>query len=107
MKGILLIDNEKIGEVNFTVIDETMGGIGGDFIPYESYKKYQTEIQKCYDKQGIASIESFNFKIILCDGTELHPIGGIGVTDSKDFDEIYVESVGNSGEIINKIKTND
>lgn len=107
MKEFLLIDNEKIGEVDFSVIDETMGGIGGNFIPYESYKKYQTEIQKCFDKQGIANIESFNFKIILCDDTELSAIGGIGVTDSKNFDEIYIESAGNSEEILKKIKAHN
>ena len=80
-----------------------MGGIGGDFIPYESYKKYQAEIQKCYDKKGISNLQNFNFKIILSDETELHPDGGIGITDSQDFDEIYVESAGNSEDIIQKI----
>ena len=29
MKGILYIDNDIISEVDFKVIDESMGGIGG------------------------------------------------------------------------------
>ena len=104
MKGFLLIDNEKIGELNFAVIDETMGAIGGNLIPYESYHKYQIEIQKCCDEQGIANINNFNIRIILSDNTELYPVGGIGVTDLFEVDEIYVESAGNSEEIIQKIK---
>ncbi|MHC0444567.1 hypothetical protein ACWA1F_04115 [Flavobacterium sp. 3-218] len=104
MKGFLLINDEKIGESNFAVIDETMGVIGGNFIPYESYYKHQIEIQKCCNKHGIANRNNFNFKIILSDSTELYPVGGIGVTDLLEFDEIYVESAGNSEEIIQKIK---
>lgn len=104
MKGFLLINNEKIGESNFTVIDETMGVIGGDLIAYESYDKYQIEIQKCCDKKGIANIHNFPFRIILSDGIEIFPFGGIGITDLPEFDEIYVESAGNLKEIIQKIK---
>ncbi|TDW52256.1 hypothetical protein EV144_101944 [Flavobacterium sp. 270] len=106
MKGLLLIDNEKIGEVNLMVIDEPMGAIGGDFIPFESYQKYQIEIQKYYDKKGIANVHDFNFRIILSDNTELYPEGGIGVIDSRDFNDIYVESAGNSEDVILKIKNN-
>ena len=104
MKGFLLIDNEQIGESNFTVIDETMGAIGGNLIPYENYHNHQIEIQKHCDKKGIANSNNFNFKIILSDTTELYPVGGIGVTDLLEVDEIYVESAGNSEEIIQKIK---
>ena len=104
MKGFLLIDNEKIGESNFAVIDEAMGAIGGILNPYESYYKHQIEIQKCCNKLGIANMNNFNFKIILSDTTELYPVGGIGVTDLLEFDEIYVESAGNSEEIIRKLK---
>lgn len=94
MKGFLYIDNDKIGEVNFSIIDESMGGIGGNLIANDNYKKYQSTIQQHFEQQGISNTDNFNFRIILEDKTELKPEGGIGVTDSADFDEIYVESSG-------------
>lgn len=94
MKGFLYIDNDIIGEVDFKIIDESMGGIGGDLIANENYKKYQPTIQQHFEKQGISNVDNFNFRILLGDNTELKPEGGIGVTDSADFDEIYVESAG-------------
>lgn len=94
MKGFLYIDNDKIGEVNFSIIDESMGGIGGNLIANDNYKQYQPTIQQHFEQQGISNTNNFNFRIILEDKTELKPEGGIGVTDSADFDEIYVESCG-------------
>lgn len=94
MKAYLYIDNDKIGEVNFSIIDESMGGIGGDLIANDNYKKYQPTIQQHFEMQGISNVDNFNFRILLEDNTELKPEGGIGVTDSADFDEIYVESAG-------------
>jgi hypothetical protein len=94
MRAYLYIDNDKIGEVNFSVTDESMGGIGGDLITNDNYKKYQPTIQQHFEKQGISNVDNFNFRILLEDNTELKPEGGIGVTDSADFDEIYVESAG-------------
>ncbi len=94
MRACLYIDNDKIGEVNFSVTDESMGGIGGDLIANDNYKKYQPTIQQHFEKQGISNVDNFNFRILLEDNTELKPEGGIGVTDSADFDEIYVESAG-------------
>ncbi len=94
MKGFLYIDNDNIGEVNFSIIDESMGGIGGDLIANDNYKKYQPTIQQHFEKHGISNVDNFNFRILLEDNTELKPEGGIGVTDSANFDEIYVESVG-------------
>ena len=104
MKGILYIDNDNIGDVSFSIIDESMGGIGGNLIANDNYKKYQSTIQQHFEKQGISNIENFNFRIVLEDNSELRPEGGIGITDSSDFDEIYVESSGLDTETINKIK---
>lgn len=104
MKGILYIDNVNIGEVIFSITDESMGGIGGNLIANDNYKKYQPTIQQHFEKQGISTIENFNFHIVFTDNTKLKPEGGIGVTDSADFDEIYVESTGLDTETINKIK---
>ena len=94
MKGFLYIDNDNIGEVNFSIIDESMGGIGGDLIANDNYKKYRPTIQQLFEKQGISNVDNFNFRILLEDNTELKPEGGIGVTDSAEFDKIYVESIG-------------
>lgn len=104
MKGILYIDNDNIGEVSFSITDESMGGIGGNLIANDNYKKYQPTIQQHFVKQGISNIDNFNFRIVLEDNSELRPEGGIGITDSADFDEIYVESAGLDTETINKIK---
>jgi len=104
MKGILYIDNDNIGEVSFSIIDESMGCIGGNLIANDTYKKYQPTIRQHFEKQGISNIVNFNFRIVLADKSELKPEGGIGVTDSKDFDEIYVESAGLDVETMNKIK---
>ena len=94
MKGFLYIDNDKIGEVDFKIIDESMGGIGGKLITNDNYKKYQSEIQKHFEKQGISNSDNYKFRILLEDNTELKPQGGIGVTDSVEFEEIYVDSAG-------------
>jgi len=94
MRAYLYIDNDKIGEVNFSIIDECMGGIGGDLIANDNYKKYQPTIQQHFEKQGISNLDNFNFRILLEDNTELKPEGGIGITESVDFDGIYVESAG-------------
>jgi hypothetical protein len=94
MKAYLYIDNDKIGEVFFTIIDTNMGIISGDLIANETYKKYQQTIQQHFETQGISNIDNFNFRVLLEDNTELKPQGGIGVTDSKDFVEINVECNG-------------
>jgi hypothetical protein len=94
MKVSLYIDNDNIGEVSFSIIDQSMGGIGGKLIPNDNYKKYRPTIQQHFERQGISNVNNLNFRIVLADNTELKPEGGIGITDSADFDEIYVESVG-------------
>ena len=94
MKCFLYIDNDKLGEVDFEVIDESMGVIGGDLIPNENYRKYKPTIQQHFELKGISNVEDFNFKITLENGTELKPEGGIGVIDSLEFDELTVESAG-------------
>ena len=45
MEGQIFIDNSKIGIVNFKIIDESMGAIGGDFVASEDYGKFKSEIQ--------------------------------------------------------------
>ena len=96
MKGYLYIDEKQIGEVFFTIIDESMGVIGGDLIKNDNYQKYQIIIQKHYEEKGVSNMEDFNFRIFLDNNAELKPQGGIGILDSVDFDEIYVESAGNN-----------
>lgn len=104
MKGILYIHDVNIGEVIFSITDENMGVIGGYLIANNKYKKYQLTIQQHFDKKGICNIDDLNFCIVLEDNSKLRLEGGIGITDSANFDEIYVESAGLDIEIINKIK---
>lgn len=94
MKSFLYIDNEKIGEVDFEIIDESMGVIWGDLKPNENYRKYQPTIRQHFELRGISNVEDFNFRITLENNTELKPEGGIGVIDSLEFDELKVESAG-------------
>ena len=103
MTGIVYIGENTIGTADFKISDESMGGIIGDFIPNEFYQTYKKQIQSISEKRGIANITDFNFRILI-DNKELEPVGGIGITDLKEFDEIVIESVGNRQEIIERIK---
>lgn len=94
MKCFLYIDNDKIGEADFEIIDESMGAIWGDLIPNDNYAKYQPTIQQHFELKGISNVEDFNFRITLENETELNPAGGIGVIDSTEFNELKVESAG-------------
>lgn len=102
MKGRVFIGSEEIGWVNFKVIDESMGVIQGQLVPTEVYKKYQSRIQKLFEKKGIANVEDFDFKITINDAV-LTPEGGIGITDSFEFNEIIVEAAGMTPSVIEKI----
>ncbi len=93
MIGQVYIEKEIIGEVDFKIIAESMGVIGGNLIPNSNYLKYQPVIQEHFERNGISNIHDFKFRVIL-DEIELKPEGGIGITDSKEFDEIFVESAG-------------
>ncbi|WP_428658138.1 hypothetical protein [Runella sp.] len=93
-QGYLYIDDEKIGEVIFSIMDESMGGIGGRLVPNDNYQKYQSSIRQHFVKQGVSNVGNFKFRILLEDSTELKSEGGIGVVDSEDSDEIYVEAAG-------------
>ena len=87
------IDDDLIGEVELRVIDESMWVVGGNLIPTPLYQKYQAQIQVLYNTVGIAGMRDFNFKAIF-QGLVLDPQGGIGITDSEEFNEIYVDIAG-------------
>jgi len=103
MKGYIYIDENLIGESNFRISDASMGGITGDLIPNEKYQKYRSQIQSITEKTGIANSSHFNFRILI-DEIELNPEGGIGISDVLEFDEIIIESAGNSQELIKRLK---
>lgn len=99
MKGQIYIDNSEIGIVNFKIVDESMGAIGGEFVAAENYSKFKSEIQKLTNKNGNANSQNFNFRIVL-KNIELNPIGGICLIDSKEFGEMYLDVAGlNQGEL--------
>lgn len=102
MKGLMYINEDKIGEVFFTIIDESMGVIGGLMIANTNYQKYRSAIQQNFEEKGISNMNDFNFRILLENNYELNPKGGIGISDSINFDEIYVESGGNDLSIFQK-----
>jgi hypothetical protein len=105
MIGYLFIDYEKIGKVDFKIIADSMGVIGGKLLPNDNYNKFQPTIQKHFERNGISNIHDFNFKILL-DEIELNPEGGIGVTDSKEFNEIFVECCGLDQITLEKLREN-
>lgn len=105
MKGYLILDGERLGIVDFTVVDESMGGIGGNLHAYPAYEKYRKQIQLLCGTKGIANINDFAFVIILEENTHIEPEGGIGITDVEGFD-IYVESAGIQYDVISMILGN-
>jgi len=52
MKGFLKINDDTLGEVDFKVVDEGMGVIGGDLTVYPAYGKYKEQIQILTDRNG-------------------------------------------------------
>ncbi len=104
MKANVYIGNDLIGTTNFQISDETMGAVIGDFFPNEHYKKYQTKIQSLTKDKGIANMSDFKFKLEIEEKHIVSPAGGIGIIDSKELDEIVIESAGNGKEIIERIK---
>ena len=81
MKGYLMVNKERLGEVDFTILDEHMGAIGGQLMPYPAYERYKEQIQNFTDSKGIANIHDFNFGITIGGITLRNIAGGIGVTD--------------------------
>lgn len=94
MNGTIYINNEKIGFADFRMIDASMGVIQGMMIPTELYTKYRKRIQDLYNKKGTANKDDFSFKIILENKTVVEPVGGIGITDAPEFNELIVEAAG-------------
>lgn len=105
MKSKIYIDDDCIGVTTFQIVDESMGAIGGKLIPNDNYEKYREKIQKLTEKNVIANVSNFNFRIVI-DDTELEPEGGIGITDFEIFEEIEIETAGNKRELIEQLKMN-
>ncbi|SEH99031.1 hypothetical protein SAMN02927937_02581 [Paenimyroides aquimaris] len=107
MTGYLYIENENIGEINFEIVDESMGAITGQLITNNNYLKFKDRIQQDCEEKGISNITDFNYKVLFSDNCKLKAEGGIGITDIKGFNEIYVEVAGIDSRMIDKIKQND
>lgn len=103
MQGQIFIDNCEIGTVNFEIIDESMGAIGGDFVALENYRDFKNEVQKLTDKNGNANSKNFNFRVFV-NKVEFNPSGGICLTDSKEFSEIYLDVAGLNQSELEKVK---
>lgn len=104
MTAILFIDNFDLGQVEFKIIDESMGVIGGQLICNSTYSNFRNDIQNLSEQKGIANSEDFAFSVWLDSKIKLVPEGGIGVTDLKDFEEVYVEAAGLEENVINQFK---
>ena len=104
MKCFIYIDAVKIGGADLSVIDESMGVIGGEFIPSGAYNKFQSLIQDQCEHKGISNLSDFNYRIAIANHIDLNPEGGIGITDLRDFDEIYIECAGLNGDQLMEFK---
>lgn len=102
MKGRIYIDDSEIGNVDFKIIDESMGAIGGDFVAAEDYGKFKREIQKLTEKNGNANSQNFNFRIVV-ENVEFNPVGGICLSDSEEFAEMYLDAAGISQSELEKV----
>ena len=101
MKANLLIDKTEIGNIDLEIIDEFMGVLSGMLNPNKNYNEFKELIMNQFDEKGISNVNDFHYKLILENGYELNPEGGIGVTHSREFiDEIFVETAGNNLEKI-------
>ncbi|MGB0838965.1 MAG: hypothetical protein ACPGXL_02435 [Chitinophagales bacterium] len=100
----IFIGNACIGKTTFQIVDESMGGIMGRFVPNEHYSSYQAQIQQLTANKGIANVDDFNFRIVTTAGIELHSVGGIGLTDVVGIGEIIVEVAGIDWKVMEDLK---
>ena len=104
MKAFIYIGDDRIGEAELSATDESMGAIGGPFKAWSAYEKYRASVQRHTDEKGISNSDDLPYRIVLANGSGLQPQGGIGITDIKDLEEIYVESAGLDAATISAIK---
>lgn len=94
MKGYVSIQQERLGEVEFKIIDLSMGCIGGLLSSYPAYTIVKDKIQAICELKGIANIDDFDFEVCFENNIAIEAQGGMGITDIADSDEIYVECGG-------------
>ncbi|MCW3465184.1 hypothetical protein [Chitinophaga nivalis] len=104
MKARLFIDEDHIGDVDLRIIDESMGGIGGELQPNHRYGNYVHRITACYEEKGIANILDFNFVLMGDTDVRIVAVGGIGITHAAGSTEIYVEAAGVTVDVIKKCR---
>ena len=107
MKGVLKVNEDTIGEIDFKIIDESMGAIGGPLVVYSAYEKYKAQFQFLYGQNGNENSDDFSFTIVLEGEVTIRPAGGISVTDSPEFAEKYVDAAGIDFDIIENIKLHE
>ncbi len=93
-----------MGEVDWKILDESMGAIGGQIEPFPAYDRYRLEIQDLSEsKKGIVNSNDFEFAITIGENVVEEVVGGIGVTDLRELVEISVEAAGLHYDIIKLI----
>ena len=94
MKAQIFIDTDRIGEVELTIIDESMGVLGGQVIVLPNYQKYRLRVQQETNSKGGANSEDFPLRLINEKGFVLKAQGGVMLIDSPEFEELSVEVSG-------------
>ncbi len=94
MKAQIFIDTDIIGVAELSIIDESMGVLGGQVFAFPAYQKYRLRVQQETDSKGGANSEDFPLIIINEKGFVLKAQGGVMLIDSSEFDELSVEVSG-------------
>lgn len=104
MRGSLYIQNNKIGEVDFRIVDPVLGNIGGTLFTSEQYAQYKKEIQQLTVDKGLADSTDFPFSVVFINDIKHENFENITVTDFPELDEIYVECEAVGTEILERMR---
>ncbi len=89
MKTNIYSNNLQIGFVDLRINDESMGGVGGSFVPNENYSKIKDKVLKfnASEEKDFNLWNSLRFNAQLENGYFLHPMGGIMIYDFPELQE--------------------
>ena len=93
MKANIYSDKLQIRIVDLKIYDESMGGLGGEFIPNDNYLKIKDKVLKfnAAEKKDFTLWNSLRINAQLENGYFLHPMGGIMIYDFIELQEEKAE----------------
>lgn len=93
MKANIYSNKLQIGIVDLKIYDESMGGLGGEFVPNDNYLKIKDKVLKFNDakKKDFTLWNSLRINVQLENGYFLQPMGGIKIYDFIELQEEKAE----------------